>query len=456
MLLEGDGVQVSCVCAVDGRVAGFQIDCGSTFSQIVPSLAPRRVPRLGLGSAQCLGRRLWFPTCDVLLAPADAEGNLVAAAGSSGLWGTSSGVMASTTEADRHPETDIPLTRVQVGPQNLLGLRELRRWQVQLTFGPTADCASLLALTAVPSAAMAAASMRRAAAVASSAEGPDEEEEDDLAEEGAAAGTVPLADALRAAEVLNGGEVAPEDAVSEAFPWLVDVQQVLRRLHRPALYHYLVPAARAPQARPAVAGAVPVGSMRAPMETEGPSTSSSVAAAAAAVLFGTADALVSAAMPLPQLPWPCGSRGAGGAPGGDASGGVRFCTPDALVSATAPTPLLPWPHMRPCMGAVDPAAVLFCTPDALVSTPFPPPLLPWPGTVHLSGATCAAHVLLGTDDALLSAAPLPPRLPWPSTPRKRGRGASQSPAGPPTQAVLFGTADALVSDTMLPPLLPWP
>merc|ERR1719188_2961046 len=73
MLVSGDEARVTCTCAVDGRRAEFQIDCGSTYSQILPSLAPRRVPRHGLGAARCLGRRLWFPTCAVWLAPVSAD-----------------------------------------------------------------------------------------------------------------------------------------------------------------------------------------------------------------------------------------------------------------------------------------------------------------------------------------------------------------------------------------------
>jgi hypothetical protein len=58
MLIDGDQSGVTCVCVVDGVPAGFQIDCGSTFTQTSSALAPKRMPRRGLGSASCLGCRL--------------------------------------------------------------------------------------------------------------------------------------------------------------------------------------------------------------------------------------------------------------------------------------------------------------------------------------------------------------------------------------------------------------
>lgn len=278
MLVEGGGAQVSkvnCVCAVDGRLAAFQIDCGSTFSQIAPPLAPERVPRFGLGSADCLGSRRWFPTCKVHLAPVGPEGDTLRLTG------------------------EAPEVRVQIGAVNLLGLLELRRWCVQLTFTPGGCLGSVGSLGEV------------AVAAHSVADSPE--------------ASVPLTDALRAAEMLNTGEVVAEEAVNELHPGLVDVLRVLEVSHarRPAT---IVPEPFALQPLAARRG-------RQTSLARRMRQASKIPGMAAAVLFGTADALVSETMLPPLLPPPLHA----------AWPEVYFGTPDALVSETIPPPLLTGP-----------------------------------------------------------------------------------------------------------------
>lgn len=185
MLIDGDQSGVTCICVVDGVPAGFQIDCGSTFTQISSALAPKRVPRRGFGSASCLGRRLWFPTCDVLLAPVDSQG----------------GVVQLRAAAETLP------TRVQIGSSNLLGLHDLRRWRVALSFAPEAhDCS----MQPPP-----ADEQPQAAPV-------DDSLEDDMT----------LGDALRASQALNEGTVDPEEGRCDEYPWLVDGSKVIELLQR--------------------------------------------------------------------------------------------------------------------------------------------------------------------------------------------------------------------------------
>lgn len=185
MFTDGDQARVTCVCVVDGVPAGFQLDCGSTFTQISSALAPQRVPRHGLGSAFCLGRRLWFPTCEVLLAPVDSEGGIVQ-------------LMAAAE----------PLaTRVQIGSSNLLGLQELRRWRVTLSFTPeTHHCSMQLPPQEHPQAAPIS---------------PLDRED-----------SVSLADALSAASALNEGTVDPEEGCCQQSPWLIDASKVMAVLRR--------------------------------------------------------------------------------------------------------------------------------------------------------------------------------------------------------------------------------
>jgi len=240
MFTDGDQARVTCVCVVNGVSAGFQIDCGSTYTQISSALAPERVPRHGLGSASCLGRRLWFPTCEVMLAPVDSEGGPV-----------------QPMPADE-PTLHSPLsTRVQIGSSNLLGLHELRRWRVALSFAPEAHhCSMQISPKEEPAQADPAPLM----------DGGD---------------TVLLADALRAASALNEGTIEAEEGRCHEYPWLLDTSKVidLLKLHearaspswpgfsmwRPSDALISVPRLGLPPSRPVTAD----------------------------VLFGTADALLS-------------------------------------------------------------------------------------------------------------------------------------------------------------------
>lgn len=244
MLIDGDQARVSCVCVVNGIPAGFQIDCGSTFTQIAPELAPQRVPRHGLGSASCLGRRLWFPTCEVELAPVDREGHIV------------------------HIGTaDEPLaTRVQIGSSNLLGLFELRRWRVDLSFGPEANHCSMR---------------------------PPPREQPPIASSTRvdAADTVLLTDAIRAASALNEGTVAPEEARCSHHPWLVDASKVIAALRRREDEKVTAPSWWSSFSLPCdalIADRATVGLARVPRLGLSPALPLT-----ADVLFGTADALVS-------------------------------------------------------------------------------------------------------------------------------------------------------------------
>lgn len=242
MFVDNDSAQVKCVCAVDERCAEFQIDCGSTFTQISSSLAPKLVPRLGLGFARSLGSIVWFPTCDVKLAPVDQRGNIV-----------------------RYNGMEAVVSRVQVGVTNLLGLRELRQWRVQLSFSPEAHC-----------------SMSPDALSTSSSSSLD----------AVPGGTATLEEAIRAAEALSKGEVLAEDAVSDDYPWLVDIRKVLDR-RRPESVPFWWPAL-SPVTETALTRKSPASSFR----------GSSAGASAAQILFGTPDALVSHTMPPPLLTWP--------------------------------------------------------------------------------------------------------------------------------------------------------
>lgn len=256
MLIDGDQARVTCVCVVNGTPAGFQIDCGSTFSHICPELAPERVPRHGLGSAACLGRRLWFPTCKVQLAPVDEDGYAV------------------------HPDgADEPLTtRVQVGSSNLLGLHELRRWRVELSFTPEVHHCSVRP--------------------PSKEHAHDRSGSPPLGTED----TLPLADALRAASALNKGTVTLEEACCSERPWLVDASKVVAVLrsreqislpswwsgfdlpvHGDALIAACPPASAAKASPLGLSPSLPV---------------------TADVLFGTADALLSESQIPPLLPPP--------------------------------------------------------------------------------------------------------------------------------------------------------
>jgi len=118
--------------------------------------------------------------------------------------------------------------------------------------------------------------------------------------------TVPLQDALRAAQALTNGEVVPEEAVGDAMPWLLDVTKVLARL-RPA--DALAPwffggfnglggrGRQGDQRGRAAPSAKPLQGSARRREKVAPLDS-------AAVLFGTADALVSETMLPPLLTWP--------------------------------------------------------------------------------------------------------------------------------------------------------
>lgn len=275
MYVDGDDSRATCLCVVDEVPASFQIDCGSTFTQISPSLAPQRVPRFGLGSALCLGRRHWFPTCEVHLAPVDSNGRIVR-----NLY---------------NGETKV--AQVQIGALNLLGLRELRRWHVQMSFAPaTATQCSV----ATASSSTAACSPR--AALRSSECNLDT--------------TVTLQDALQAAAALSNGDVAPEDARSENEPWLVDAIKVLRVLRcRDEVYSTpwwptpSSPESTAPQAaRVGGTGFAPDGmlALRAPSKVPRRSLFrlATDTGKAGSVLFGTADALLSHTIPPPLLPPP--------------------------------------------------------------------------------------------------------------------------------------------------------
>jgi len=251
ILIDGDHSRVTCVCVVNNIPAGFQIDCGSTFSQISPELAPQHVPRHGLGSASCLGRRMWFPTCEVELAPVDPEGRVVQLGG-----------------------PDEPgITRVQVGSSNLLGLHELRRWRVELSFAPEANhCSMLPSRTELPSLA------------APTSIGIED--------------TISLADALQAASALNEGVVELEEARCSEFPWLVDASKVVAALRRrkeaPCWWPGFGFPCDALIAAPS-SGAVPKASALG-LSPALPTT--------AHVLFGTADALLSDSEIPPLLPPP--------------------------------------------------------------------------------------------------------------------------------------------------------
>lgn len=248
MLVDGDNSHVNCVCSVDSQLAQFQIDSGSTYTQILPALAPRHVPRHGLGAAQSLGRLLWFPTCEVHLAPLDCHGNVM------GL-----GVAGSQP------------TRVQVGSLNLLGLRELRQWRVQLTFSPEASC------SADPGLAEATLSMHEGPSLPSS--------------------VVPLDEALSAASALNEGVVTAEDATSDTHPWLVDIRKVSEAVRKANGLAWWPMSALPPPSPMALA---PLRKCQRP-PTPKPSLRST---SGPGILFGTADALVSETIPPLLLPMP--------------------------------------------------------------------------------------------------------------------------------------------------------
>jgi len=240
---------------VDGVPAGSQIDCGSTFSHIAPELAPQHVPRHGLGSASCLGRRLWFPTCQVQLNPVDPEGYIV-----------------ETGDGDE------PLTtRVQVGSSNLLGLYELRRWRVNLSFAPEAHTCSMQP------------SSRRQAPIASTCPM-------DVGD------TMPLLDALRAASALNEGTVDPEEARCSQRPWLVDASKVIatvRRRTEVSVPSWCSSFGLYQPSNALIAACPPASAAKAQ-----PLGLSPALPVTADVLFGTADALLSHSEIPPLLPPP--------------------------------------------------------------------------------------------------------------------------------------------------------
>lgn len=249
MLVESGDKQVTCICAVDSQLATFQIDSGSTFSQISPSLAPARVPRFGLGVASCLGRRRWFPTCEVQLAPLDTDGNV--------MW------MGDDTEL-------VQPVRVQIGPLNLLGLRELQEWRVQLTFGPEARCS--VSPTRV-----------------NSLKG---------IQDGFLHDTVALEDALRAANALTEGELDVDDARSDIQPWLVDVVKCMSSLRARTMFRqhwWPTPSQMSPPSMGLASARMPA----TPQLTAG-ATKQVGQSCSNGVLFGTADALLSHSM-LPPL-----------------------------------------------------------------------------------------------------------------------------------------------------------
>lgn len=246
MLIDGDQSRVTCVCVVNGIPAGFQIDCGSTFSHISQELAPRHVPRHGLGSASCLGRRLWFPTCEVQLAPVDPEGRIVQLGG----------------------VDEPPTTRVQVGSSNLLGLHELRRWRVELSFTPEANHCSMA---------------------------PSRNEHPPTSPIGVPEDTISLLDALRACSALNEGAVELEEARCSERPWLVDASKVVTILRMRDQATCWWPGFNFSQPSDALIAAGAPGVAKAPPLTS-PVT--------ADVLFGTADALLSDSQIPPLLPPP--------------------------------------------------------------------------------------------------------------------------------------------------------
>lgn len=254
MLIDGDQARVTCVCVVNGIPAGFQIDCGSTFSHISPELAPERVPRHGLGSAACLGRRLWFPTCEVKLAPVDEDGYVV------------------------HPDgADEPLpTRVQIGSSNLLGLHELRRWRVELSFTPEVHHCSVRP------------PLKELASSPVSSLGTED--------------TVPLADALRAASALNKGTVTLEEACCSDRPWLLDASKVVTILRRSE--QISVPSWWSGFNLPVQGDALIAACPAAGTEKASPLGLSPALPVTADVLFGTADALLSESQIPPLLPPP--------------------------------------------------------------------------------------------------------------------------------------------------------
>lgn len=295
LLLDSDEKSLSCVCVVNGKAASFQVDCGSTYTQIARSLAPQFVPRHGLGVANCLGRHLWFPTCEVPFGLIDADGNIIHPPGSEG--------------------AALPPIRVQIGALNLLGLRELKRWRVQLAFSPEAPCSAFIA---------------QAEAQAAVAAEPATHES-----------LVSLAEALRAAAALSEGEVAAAEACCDERPWLVDVVKVLS-LTRPLSRAFPWLPLLAPLAIPA-SGLVPL-----PALALLPSAGSDAAA-------GTKRRRghqVPAAAPVPSAE------------------DVLFCTSDALVSRTPCW----WSALVPALLSSRPA-VFFGTADALLSDRMLPPRL---------------------------------------------------------------------------------
>jgi len=248
MMVDSEQSQVSCICAVNGTAASFQIDCGSTFTQIIPSLAPARVPRYGLGFAKCLDRLLWFPTCQVNLAPVDSEGYVV-------------------QERLASSDHEVIPTLVQIGAVNLLGLQELRRWRVQLSFSPLVHC-SVAPEGNVPE-------LDRCGA---SPDGP----------------TVLLESALQAAAALSEGKVAVEEGQSEQYPWRVDINRVMMALgvKQQGKMCWMRAASLQPvedMSKNIVRQLVPV---QPPVVPSVPDMG---------VLFGTADALISQTIPLPLL-----------------------------------------------------------------------------------------------------------------------------------------------------------
>jgi len=268
MLVDVDGAELGCICMVGGVPARFQVDTGSTFTQIAPALAPARVSRFGLGSAVCLGRRLWFPTCEVQIVPVGVGGAAI------GSLGTGDLAPADTCDG--------AVTRVQIGALNLLGLNELRRWRVQLAFEPEASCSVDLSVFATWAPRQRCPHQQK--------ERHDVTTVDDS--------TLSLQEALRAAEALTRGEVAAEDARSEQYPHLVDASKVTAAL----LALKVCDASCWP---PAHARA----SLQPSPETSAltislPALRRPLPAPRLPVLFGTADALVSDTFPPPRLPWP--------------------------------------------------------------------------------------------------------------------------------------------------------
>jgi hypothetical protein len=162
---------------------------------------------------------------------------------------------------------------VQVGSSNLLGLHELRRWRVELSFAPEANhCSMLPSRTELPSLA------------APTSIGIED--------------TISLADALQAASALNEGVVELEEARCSEFPWLVDASKVVAALRRrkeaPCWWPGFGFPCDALIAAPS-SGAVPKASALG-LSPALPTT--------AHVLFGTADALLSDSEIPPLLPPP--------------------------------------------------------------------------------------------------------------------------------------------------------